>query len=134
MSNLKTKTLKHIAKYAIDRLKDSISSDHIYGCDLHNEIFNMDYFIVGYYHAEQWLIKHTGIFAAIKMIQDYEKINFGEVTTNLSNSENVCNMVVYIIGEDILNTSKNLQKCWDTQLSDEDIKAIIRDLKKQYSI
>ena len=40
-------------------------------CELHNQIFNEDYYIVGYYQAEQWL--GTDTFSVIAEIKDYEK-------------------------------------------------------------
>ena len=74
------------------------------GClsDLHHEVFNMDYFIIGYYQAETWLKSNIGIFAAIGIIQDFENFNFGEVNTNLDNSESVVNMLAYIAGQDLI--------------------------------
>ena len=70
--------------------------------DIHNEVFNTDYFIIGYYNAEKWLNDNYGIFAAIDRIKEYEEDNFGEVFTDLSSSENVVNMLVYILGEEII--------------------------------
>ena len=70
--------------------------------DIHNEVFNTDYFIIGYYNAEKWLNENYGIFAAIDRIKEYEEDNFGEVFTDLSSSENVVNMLVYILGEEII--------------------------------
>jgi hypothetical protein len=70
---------------------------------------NEDYFIIGYYKAEQWL-KKDSIFNAIEKIKDYEQSNFGQVTTDLSSSESVANMLAYILGEEILfnNDTYNL--------------------------
>ena len=81
-----------IAAYDEDKLNDV--------SDLHHEIFNMDYYIIGYYQAAQWL--GTDVFEAIGMIQDYEKDNFGEVYTDLGSSENVANMLAYILGEEVI--------------------------------
>lgn len=58
----------NVVNYAIDKLKDGIGSN-AYGCDLHNELFNTDYFIIGRYRAEQWLISNVGIFQAIEDIK-----------------------------------------------------------------
>tara|TARA_R110002012_G_scaffold129632_1_gene282081 strand:+ start:350 stop:703 length:354 start_codon:yes stop_codon:yes gene_type:complete len=68
--------------------------------DLHNDIFNMDYYLIGYYNCEKWL--DNKVFDAIEVIQEYEKEHFGEVTTDLSSSEKVVNMYTYIIGEKLL--------------------------------
>ena len=69
--------------------------------ELHNEIFNMDYYIIGYYKANQWLKDRA--FDCIGIIQEYEKEHFGEVHTDLSSSEKVVNMYAYIVGEELLN-------------------------------
>jgi len=68
--------------------------------ELHNMIFNTDYFLIGYYQCEQWLKDRT--FECIEIIQEYEKEHFGEVLTDLSSSENVVNMYTYIVGEELL--------------------------------
>jgi len=68
--------------------------------ELHNMIFNTDYFLIGYYQCEQWLKDKA--FECIGIVQDYEKDQFGEVSTDLSNSENVVNMYAYIVGEELL--------------------------------
>ena len=68
--------------------------------ELHNEIFNMDYYIIGYYNANQWLKDRA--FDCIGIIQEYEKEHFGEVHTDLSSSEKVVNMYAYIVGQELL--------------------------------
>jgi len=97
--------------------------------DLHHQLFNMDYFIVGYYDAEQFLIKGPGVFNAIEEIKNYEQSNFGEVNTDFSSSEKVVNMYAYIKGEEVLAEVKHLQNVWDKKLTKADIKAIVKELK-----
>lgn len=102
----------------------------IYGCDLHNELFNQDYFIIGYAKAEQFLAEcEEGTFGAIRKIKDYELDNFGEIYTDLSNSEKVANMYAYIRGEELLIDIKILQEKWDERLTQEDIYTIIEEFK-----
>lgn len=115
-----------LVNYAINGM-DNISEGQ-YACDLHHELFNTDYFIIGYYEAEQWLIKNVGIFAAIEEIKDYEQSNFGEVSTDLSSSEKVVNMYTYIKGEEILAECPTLQNKWNERLSEEDIETIKEEL------
>ena len=71
--------------------------------DLHNYIFNEDYFIIGYFEAEQ-MIGKLGFtsFSAIELVKDYEIDNFGEFNTEI-NSEKICNMLAYILGEQVLS-------------------------------
>ena len=77
---------------------DKVTLDNVY--DLHHEIFNTDYYIIGRYQAKEWL--GSDAFDCIYDIQEYENDHFGQVTTDLSEPERVVNMYVYIIGEEIL--------------------------------
>jgi len=98
-----------------------------YGCDIHHEIFNTDYYIIGTYEAEKWL-DEVGTFGCIRKIQEYENFHFGEVTTDLSDPEKVVNMYVYIVGEEILGESDKLNQVWNERVEDDDINEIINDL------
>ena len=96
-----------VKNYIIDQLNDDVGLDqHI--SDLHHYLLNEDYFIIGYYKAEQWL-KKDSIFNAIETIKNYENDNFGQVSTDLSSSENVANMLAYILGEQILYNNDTYQ-------------------------
>ena len=68
--------------------------------DLHHEIFNTDYYIVGTYRAKVWL--KDEVFNVIDIIKKYENFNFGSVSTDLGDPEKVVNMYVYIVGEQIV--------------------------------
>ena len=128
-NNLSKEGFEEIKEQAIDYLKNN---PDCYGCDLHHYIFNEDYFIIGCYQAEEWLKNNYGIFSAIEKIKEYEQDNFGEMTTDLSSSENVVNMLVYILGEELLSESETLNsnKCWDNHLTEEDCKNIIEELEE----
>jgi hypothetical protein len=63
---METKIVSFEAKvkdHAIGKLTGGIGLGVI-GCDLHNKLFNEDYYVIGYYAAEQMLLPY-GIFAAI---------------------------------------------------------------------
>ena len=68
--------------------------------DLHHEIFNTDYYIIGTYKAKQWL--KDEVFNVIDIIKKYENFNFGSVSTDFSEPEKVVNIYVYIVGEQIV--------------------------------
>lgn len=71
--------------------------------DWHFHAFNEDYYIIGYYKAEQWLKGHNiSPFEAIETVKEYEQENFGEVHTKFDNAESVVNMYAYILGEQII--------------------------------
>ena len=128
IDNLSNEAVNELKQHAIDYIKDNQPS--CYGCDLHNEIFNSDYYIIGRYQAEQWLVKHIGVFNAIGEIKEYEESNFGEVNTDLSEPEKVVNMIVYIAGEEILNNIESLSDNWNNRLDEEVCKLIIEDLEQ----
>lgn len=117
-----------LVNYALNGM-DNINEGQ-YACDLHNELFNRDYFIIGYAAAEKWLIDNVGIFAAIEEIREYEQSNFGEVNTDFSSSEKVVNMYAYIKGEEILADCPTLQEKWNERLSAEDIEQIKAELNE----
>jgi hypothetical protein len=94
--------------------------------DLHHELCNTDYFIIGTYKAKQFLGAET--FEIIELIKEYEQDNFGEVSTDFSNAEKVANMFAYIVGEEILNESKLITLCGGKGLQEEDIKYIKEEI------
>ena len=96
--------------------------------ELHNEVFNTDYFIIGTYKAKQWLEKNYGVFEAMGKIREYETDNFGEVSTDLSDPERVCNMLVYILGEELMSEVKAIQDNWDEEITPEIAEAIKAEL------
>ena len=109
-----------VKNYIIDQLNDNVGLNH-HICDLHHYLLNEDYFIIGYYKAEQWL-KKDSIFNAIETIKNYENDNFGQVSTDLSSSESVANMLAYILGEEILynNDTYQLFNRFHNEYLDED--------------
>ena len=121
-----------VKNYLIDQLNDDVGLDqHI--SDLHHYLLNEDYFIIGYYKAEQWLRKDS-IFNAIETIKEYEQSNFGQVSTDLSSSENVANMLAYILGEEILfnNDTYQLFTRFHNEYLDEDKRdLLVSSLKGQ---
>ena len=68
--------------------------------ELHHEIFNTDYYIIGRHKAVEWLSDR--VFEVMNIIQGYENLHFGEVNTDFSEPENVVNMYVYIVGEEFI--------------------------------
>lgn len=87
-----------------------------YYCDLHNEVFNSDYYIIGTYQAEEALEEY-GVFDAIGRVREYEIENFGEVHTDLSSPERLANMLYYILGEEFMYEDEEfnsiLSENWD---------------------
>ena len=92
-----------IKEYFNDSLKDydkETLEQLIKDNELHNEIFNTDYYVVYYSQAIEFLGNQT--FKIIEFVKEYEKDNFGAVITDLSAPADIVNMYVYIIGEQIV--------------------------------
>ena len=74
--------------------------------DWHHHAFNEDYYIIGYYKAEQWLKKHDiSPFEAIADVIEWEKNVFGETQLKAEdiNAEKIVNLYVYIKGEEVFS-------------------------------
>ena len=113
-----------IRSHAIDMLDDfDLISD---ASELHHELFNRDYFIVGRQKAKEWLSDR--VFDAIELIKSYEVDNFGECTTDFSDPEKFANMLAYIIGEEILMECKTLRDGWNLPLHTEELQQIKKEL------
>ena len=69
--------------------------------DLHHEVFNTDYYIIGTYTAKQALTEY-GVFDAIEKVQGYEESHFDKVITDLSDPEKLATMLYYIIGKEVI--------------------------------
>lgn len=128
-NNNREQQMREEAKEAIiERLKDGYNG---YYCDLHNEVFNTDYYIIGTYEAKEAL-KEYDVFEAIEKVQEYEKDNFGEVNTDLSDPEKLINMLYYIIGEEVLygimKDIKEWDDNWNNEATDETNDAILNQL------
>ncbi len=125
-----TQTLiEEVKELAIDYLKYN-ECDDTYGCDLHNEIFNTSYFCNSNKDAKNYLEVY-GVFEAIKEVTEYEKFNFGEVTTDISNPCKLINMLVYIKGEEILYKSDTLTNTyWNEYIPENEYKTIIEELEE----
>ena len=115
----------------IEALQDGYSG---YYCDLHNEVFNTDYYIIGTYQAKKALEEY-GVFEAIEKVQTYEKNNFGIVITDLSDPEKLVNALYYIIGEEVLFEIMDGVEAWKenwNNLADEETNAeILKAIEKK---
>ena len=113
----------------IEALEDGYTG---YYCDLHNEVFNTDYYIIGTYEAKRALAEYD-VWDAIEKVQTYEKDNFGEVYTDLSDPEKLINMLYYIIGEEVLYEMMEgvdeFHDNWNNQADEETNAEILKMVK-----
>ena len=125
MKNLTNEARKELISKVIETIQEN-DLEGLYVEELHQRAFNQDYYIIGYYEAEKWLVANYGVFEAIEKIQEYEENNFGEVNTNLGNSESVCNMLTYILGEEIIQ-DLNIK---GDKFTKKELKRIEKELKE----
>lgn len=107
-----------------------------YYCDLHNEVFNIDFYVIGNYEAKE-LLKEYDVFEAIELVQEYEKFNFGEIYTDLSNPEKLANMVYYIVGDEVIcemNEIEEFSDNWNNVADDETNNSIIAKMKELFNL
>ncbi len=129
--NKKELEMREEAREAIiEALKDGYDG---YYCDLHNEVFNTGYYIIGIYEAKEALREYD-VIEALEKVWAYEKDNFGEVYTDLSDPEKLVNMLYYIIGEEMLNEMMDGIEVWEenwNNIADEETNAeILKQLKE----
>jgi hypothetical protein len=128
MNNKEQKMREEAREAIIEALRNGYSG---YYCDLHNEVFNTDYYIIGTYQAKKALEEYD-VFDAIEKVQTYEKDNFGEVYTDLSDPEKLINMLYYIIGEEVLfeimDGIEAFNENWNNQADEETNAEILEEL------
>ena len=109
--------------------------DEPYACDLHHYLYNEPEFYIYYADAEKAL-DEIGTFAAIGSVQKYEQDNFGEVYTDLSDSCLVANMLVYIIGNELLyrifGDTEYFNEKWNSQLTSDDLQQMLEIAKRWF--
>ena len=134
MKNYANKNNEYFTRQeAFEQIKEGVeNAGRGYGgyyCDLHNEVFNVDYYIIGTAKAEKALEEY-GVFKAIGIVKDYEKSNFGELLTDISNPEKLANMLWYIIGEEAITEINSVDDHWNEE-ADEEINAeILREIEE----
>ena len=128
MMNAKHDEMRREAIADIIETLESGYSD--YYCDLHNEVFNTDYYIIGTWQAKEALNEYD-VFDAIETVQDYEKSTFGEVYTDVTNPKALVNMLYYIIGEEVISDMYDIEAFnnnWNNDADEETNAAIVSEL------
>ena len=99
--------------YTPNTMKQSIREEllsHIEDCKndfeevTHFNMFNEDYYLIGYHNCNEWLRKHNiGVFEGVNICKNFERDNYGEVYTDFDNSEKLVNNLVYWYGLELCN-------------------------------
>ena len=117
---------------ALIDIKNTLENNYDgYLCDLDNEVFNTDYYIVGTCEAEQALNQYN-VWRAFDEIREYEEINFGEFYRDISNPEKVANMLYYLKGKEafrlIQENNELLNDEWNSVVTEQTAKSLINTI------
>ncbi|MCL5444317.1 hypothetical protein M3M44_08520 [Lactobacillus johnsonii] len=88
-------TDEEIKETLLDNLDGYEGIDSYTFDDVFNDLFNSDYYIIGYREAEE-AVEDYGIFKALEEVQKFDVETFGEWDTDYTDPEKVANMLEYI--------------------------------------
>jgi hypothetical protein len=133
MYNKKHEAMK---KEAIEAIMEALESGYDdYYCDLHNKLFNEDWYIIGTAKAKEAL-KEYDVFEAIELVQNYEEDNFGETNTDFSNPELLISMVWYVIGDEVIGEMNEIEAFsdnWNEEATEETNEVIVEAMRKMFN-
>lgn len=101
---MNTSIISELKSHVQDLINDNtINHENI--DDAHHIAFNQDYYIIGYYQADQWLKKHNvSAWEAMDYVFEQNHLHFGaghEVNIFDINSEDIVSQLVFFAGYDI---------------------------------
>ena len=98
--------------------------------DVFNDLFNSDYYIIGYKEAEEALQEY-GVFKALEEVQEFDVENFGEWDTDYADPEKVANMLEYIHASEYMQDMLNRAGIYlDDETTAENVNKLIETLKE----
>ena len=123
---------KEIIEDILEYLKNTSG---FYGYDLHDEVFNSDYYIIGTYKAKEALESY-GVFNALDKVQTYETENFDKICTDLSDPEKFANMLYIIESEEYFYSlegeiSDIINEYWEDEMPEKEIKKLVELFEKE---
>ena len=101
---MKTSVINELKAHISDLKADRVLTDDNLD-EWHEIAFHQDYYVIGYYQAEQWLKEHNiSAWEAIEYVTEQMEFQFGEVALKPEqyNAEYIVNMLVYFTGLEIL--------------------------------
>ena len=95
-----------IKQTLLDYIEDNnlTLSEALQDDDLHFNVYNSDYFIIGYYNAENWLINKHGTnytFDVLQYVQEQSEVNFGTIE-KITDAERLVNLYAYWLGYEVI--------------------------------
>ena len=120
--NIKTMfKYEEIKQHFLDYVKDNYTNlkEALEDEDLHDKVFNQDYYIIGYHQAEQWLIQERSCcgntlqatlnytFECLNYVIEKNEIEFGYThKNNINDAETLVNNYAYWLGQEIIEEIK----------------------------
>lgn len=121
---------------ALDDIREQLEAGYtgnIY--DLQDLVFNSDFYVVGRQTAKEELLQNLDIFYVIESIVQYEKENFGEVLTDLSEPEMILNTFYLLVGEACIQELNNKGIIeFDEIENTTEIENLVREIDKMVKV
>ena len=98
--------------------------------DVFNDLFNSDYYIIGYREAEDAL-KEYGVFKALEEVQEFDVENFGHWDTDYTDPEKVANILEYIHANEYMqDVLVDVGLYLEDETTTENVNKLIKTLKE----
>lgn len=98
--------------------------------DVFNDLFNSDYYIIGYKEAAEAL-KEYGIFNALEEVQQFDVENFGHWDTDYTDPEKVANVLEYIHANEYMqDVLVDVGLYLEDETTTENVNKLIKTLKE----
>ena len=95
-----------------------------------NDLFNNDYYIIGYKEAADALEEY-GVFNALEEVQQFDIENFGHWDTDYTDPEKVANMLEYIHANEYLQDMLDRAGLYlEDETTTENVNKLIKTLKE----
>ena len=95
----------------------------MYLCDISNELYNNDYYIIGIYQAKEWLKKYfDDMLEVIEYWEDETDEPYGHIITDV---EKLATLVAYTVVDNILYEIYDHADLDNNDICDENIEQII---------
>ena len=120
LENMKAEALENIKECLQDGYNGTYS-------ELHNEVFNTDYYVIGTALARD-ILNEFDVFYAIGIVMEYEKEEFGEILTEMNDPEKLLNMLFYVIGDKVMLDIESISDHRDEKANDATNEIIIAEI------
>ena len=98
--------------------------------DVFNDLFNSDYYIIGYKEAADAL-KEYGVFKALEEVQQFDVENFGHWDTDYTDPEKVANILEYIHANEYMqDVLVDVGLYLEDETTTENVNKLIKTLKE----